>query len=299
MEVGLAQLAARRGGLLTRADLLAAGVHPDRLRGWVRRGRLKTLYRGVYTWPGLALTPELIARAATLAVDLPAAAASHGTAADVHGIGVLVLAGRAHVTVPESVHRQSRPGLVVHRCRLADAEVVDLDGLRVTGALRTVHDLLVGPSPLAGVWAGEAALQRQLVTEDALDHLTAQSGGRPYADRLRQRRALVDARSESPLETAIRLVLHDTGLPMPESQHEVRTRDGHLLARIDLAWPANRLGLEADGKEPHGQLRPVYTDRWRTNALVGWQLVRFTWYDVLRRPAYVVATVRAHLTAAA
>lgn len=37
----------------------------------------------------------------------------------------------------------------------------------------------------------------------------------------------------------------------------------------------------------------------RTNALVGWQLLRFTRYDVLRRPAYVVATARAHHRGAA
>lgn len=121
----------------------------------------------------------------------------------------------------------------------------------------------------------------------------------PYAARMRRWRALIDPRSESPLETAIRLALHDAGVPAPEPQYEVRTDDGYVIARLDLAWPTRRLALEADGKEPHRQLRPVYTDRWRTNALVGWQLVRFTWHDVLRRPAYVVATVRAHLAAAA
>lgn len=109
----------------------------------------------------------------------------------------------------------------------------------------------------------------------------------------------MDVRSESPLETAVRLLLHDAGVTPPVPQHEVRTSDGHLLARLDLAWPAHRLALEADGKEPHGQLRPIYTDRWRHNALVGWRVIRFTWHDVLRRPAYVVATVRAHLAAAA
>ena len=111
--------------------------------------------------------------------------------------------------------------------------------------------------------------------------------------------ALVDVRSESPLETAIRLLLLDAGLPSPVPQHPVRSSDGRLLARLDLAWLDRRLGLEADGKEPHGQPRPIYTDRWRANALVGWQLIRFTWHDVLRRPAYIAATVRAHLCAAA
>lgn len=295
----LTQLAVRQDGLLTTADLLAAGISPTTLQGWVRRGRLRVVHRGVYAPPDLPLTPRVVARAATLATGLPEAVAAYRTAADVHDLGVHLLAGAAHVIVPTAVHRPSRSDLVVHRLELADADVVDLDGLRATAVLRTVLDLLVAPSRLAAVWAGEAALRARTMGEDALDEGVEARGGRPYAARMRQWRALMDPRSESPLETAVRLLPHDARVPAPQPQYEVRTDDGYVIARIDLAWPAYRLGLEADGKEPHGKLRPIYTDRWRTNALVGWRVVRFTWHDVLRRPTYVVATVRAHLAAAA
>lgn len=299
VRVVLTRLAAGRDGLLTGADLAALGVSPDMLRGWLRRGRLRALHRGVYAPPGLVLTPRVAARAATLAAGLPLATPSYQTAAGVHGLGVLVLAGPAHVTVPADKCRRNRSGLVVHRQNLADGDVVDLDGLPVTAAPRTVLDLLSGPSRLAAVWAGDAAIRAMAVTEAALDDSIRCRSHRPYVARMRRWRALMDPRSESPLETAIRLVLHDAGVPPPVPQHEVRTPDGHLLARIDLAWPAHRLGLEADGKSVHGKLQPAYTDRWRTNALVGWRVIRFTWYDVLRRPAYVVATVRAQLAAPA
>lgn len=285
--------------MLTSSDILAAGVRPGTLAKWVRRRHLLALHRGVYVPPELALTPRVVARAATLATGLAEATASHQTAARVHGIGVLVLTGPPHVTIPARIHRRARRDLVLHRNDLCDSDVATLGGLRVTSALCTVGDLLNGPSRLAAVWAGEAALRHRMTTADDVDELLARSSGRPYGARMRMWRALMDARSESPLETAVRLVLRDAGVPTPEPQYQVRTDDGHVLARLDLAWPASRLGVEADGKEPHGQLRPVYTDRWRTNALVGWQVVRFTWYDVLSRPAYVVATVRAHLAAAA
>lgn len=295
----LDRIAAEQHGLLTCRDVLQVGVPPATLTSWIRRGRLRPLHRGVYAPEGVAVTPELTARAATLATGHADAAASHQTAARVHGIGVLIVDGAAHVTVPTGVHRPSRPELFVHRSDLAADEVTVRGTLRVTSVPRTLHDLLRGADRLGAVWACEAALRRDLLAERELDALVSRSAGRSYGARMRRRRALVDVRSESPLETAIRLVLHDAGLPPPVSQHPLRTEDGHLLARLDLAWPDARMGLEADGKEPHGKPRPVYTDRWRTNALVGWQLVRFTWYDVLRRPAYVVATVRAHLAAAA
>lgn len=299
VHAALLELAAGQDDLLTSADILATGVHPDTMAKWVRRGHLRALHRGVYAPPTLVLTPRVVARAATLATGLDAATASHETAARVHGIGVLVLAGPPHVTIPERVHRRARPGLVLHRNDLCGSDVILLDGLRLTAGPRTVRDLLAGTSRLAAVWAGEAALRQGLTTEGDLDEQVAQWAGRPGGARMRMWRAAMDVRSESPLETAIRLVLRDAGLPAPVPQHLVRNRDGHVLARIDLAWPDHRLGLEADGKEPHGQPRPIYTDRWRNNALVGWHSVRFTWHDVLRRPAYVVATVRAHLAAAA
>lgn len=298
MRPELDAIAAGQHGLLTCGEVLQAGVPPATLDSWVRRGRLRAMHRGVYAPEGVAVTPELSARAATLATGHAEATASHRTAARVHGIDVLAVDGPAHVTVPTAVHRPSRPELVVHRSDLAVDEVTERGSLRLTSVPRTLYDLLLGADRLVAVWACETALRRQLITEGELDALVSRRGGRSYAGRLRRWRALVDARSESPLETAVRLLLRDAGLPLPVLQHRVHTDHGHVVARLDLAWPKRRLAVEADGKEPHSQLRPVYNDRWRANALVGWQLVRFTWYDVLRRPAYVVATVRAHLLAA-
>lgn len=153
------RLAADQDGLLTRANALAAGVPSGTLTGWVRRQRLQTVHRGVYAVAGATLGPRERARAAVLAVGHPAAAASHQTAAIVHGIGVLAAAGAAHVTLPTAVHRSSRTALVVHRTDPGVDEIVDLDGLRVTTVSRTVQDLLIAGDRLGAVWACEAALR--------------------------------------------------------------------------------------------------------------------------------------------
>lgn len=294
----LSALAARQDGLLTRFQLLSAGVPSSTIGTWAARQQLIVVHRGVYALPASELTIRATARAAVLALGDVPAVASYQLAANVHGLGVRALGTPAHVTIPTALHRPSRRALVIHQADLRNGEVKEVEGLRVTIVPRTLGDLLCGDDRLSAVWACEAALRRQLITDADLKEVVRRCAGRRHATRSRHWRALVDVRSESPLETAIRLLLLDAGLPSPVPQHPVRSSDGRLLARLDLAWPDRRIGLEADGKEPHGQPRPIYTDRWRANALVGWQLIRFTWHDVLRRPAYIAATVRAHLCAA-
>jgi very-short-patch-repair endonuclease len=67
--------------------------------------------------------------------------------------------------------------------------------------------------------------------------------------------------------------------------------------RLDFAWPPVKLAAEVDGYEAHGARSAFYRDRDRQNDLValGWTLLRFTWTDVIRRPAHVASTIdRAH-----
>ena len=81
------------------------------------------------------------------------------------------------------------------------------------------------------------------------------------------------------------------------AQFEVRGTDGRLLVRVDFAWPAQRLVVETDGFAFHADRAGYRSDRRRTNALIldGWRVLRFSWEDVVREPAAVVAAVRAAL----
>jgi len=110
--------------------------------------------------------------------------------------------------------------------------------------------------------------------------------------------ALADARSESPLETYGRLLLVRAGLGPETLQFELRDGRGNAFARFDMAWPSARLAVEMDGREFHDDPDALYRDRSKANAatLEGWRVLRFTWYDVMRRPDWVIATVRSALT---
>ena len=110
--------------------------------------------------------------------------------------------------------------------------------------------------------------------------------------RLRELLTLVDPRAESPMETRLRLLLHDAGAPPPTPQHEVRASDGRLIGRVDLAYPEWRIAIEYEG-DHHRERAQFRRDITRMNALrdAGWLVLRFTAYHVLKDPRYVVAHV--------
>ncbi|MGH9278918.1 MAG: hypothetical protein ACRD12_12545, partial [Acidimicrobiales bacterium] len=64
------------------------------------------------------------------------------------------------------------------------------------------------------------------------------------------------------------------GLPQPTRQHWI----GPIRARVDLAYPHERIAIELDSFRWHGGRRPFHSDRARGNRIVaaGWQLLRGT-----------------------
>jgi len=84
------------------------------------------------------------------------------------------------------------------------------------------------------------------------------------------------------------------GLSPETLQRQLFDRDGICFAHLDMAWPSRMLAVEADGREHHDKLDALYRDRTRQNRVVlaGWTVLRFTWSDILNRPAWVVAQVR-------
>ena len=60
----------------------------------------------------------------------------------------------------------------------------------------------------------------------------------PGVRRARELLSLLDPRAESPMESYLRLLLIDAGLPRPEANANVCNADGEFLARADL--PSDR-----------------------------------------------------------
>lgn len=96
--------------------------------------------------------------------------------------------------------------------------------------------------------------------------------------------------AESPMETRLRLLLVQAGLPKPEVQANLHDAAGRFVGRADLYYPAARLVIEYDGANHRDRLAD---DDRRQNLIqaAGYRLLRFTRADLSERPAAVVAMV--------
>lgn len=219
---------------------------------------------------------------------------SHLTAARLHGLEV-ASAGQVDVTVPADARLSARAGVQVHRARLDRTEVTRRGGLPVTSAIRTCLDLAREMPVVDAVAAVDMALHQKLVRLDDLQARLDPLAGRRGVRQARQAIELAEPRSESPMESRLRLILVDGGLARPEAQ--VTLRDGlRFLGRADLYYPQARLCIEYDGGTHR---ESVGEDDVRQNRLVsaGYRVLRYTAADVYGHPDRIVAEVRSLIQA--
>lgn len=279
---------ALRAGPFTIAEAEAAGVSKGRLRGsaWRR------VCPGWYCWAGYPLSET--ARLIPIARGLPVGFAFAGpVAARLHGLDV-PLDGRPEVIVPAPTATSERVMAVVRREQLRPSDVVWRKGFPVTSALRTCFDL-AGRLPLQdAVVAIDQALAAGLVDLGALHAFVTERAGANGVVRARRAVSLAEPRSESPMETRLRLLLELSGLPRPQVQVDLFAPDGQFVARTDLFYPEPGLAIEYDGENHRDRL---VEDNRRQNRLlqIGVRLLRYTAADLRTRSKAVVAEVRAAL----
>jgi hypothetical protein len=116
-----------------------------------------------------------------------------------------------------------------------------------------------------------------VVKLDALEAYVRAHPGWPGARLLREVLSLAEPLTESPMETRLRLVIVDAGLPRPIAQHDILDERGRFLARSDLAYPEALVPIEYEG-DHHRERAAFQRDVTRLNALhaMGWLVLRFT-----------------------
>ncbi|WP_326555379.1 endonuclease domain-containing protein [Micromonospora sp. NBC_01813] len=238
------------------------------------------------------------------AARLPPGAAIHElSAAFLWGVDLLPLRGPrqpvvpVHIALPKTARQYSHPRVKSAYRMLAFDDITSLSGLPLTTGVRTAFDLGRSLPRADALGALDTVLRRRLVTRA---HLAAYIDTRPRLRGLQQVRellALAEPLSESPMESRLRLLLHDAGLPKPTPQYEVRDAPlggkGRFIARVDLAYPQWRIAIEYEG-DHHRERATFRKDVYRFNALreAGWLALRFTADDVLRRKEQVAQKVR-------
>jgi very-short-patch-repair endonuclease len=97
------------------------------------------------------------------------------------------------------------------------------------------------------------------------------------------------------METRLRWLLIQAGLPHPEVQADLRDAEGRFVGRADLYYPSARLVVEFDGANHRDRL---VEDNRRQNLIInaGFRMLRFTAADIHQRQDLVAAQVRRALT---
>lgn len=252
-----------------------------------RRALRRAVDDGRVVRNGAAYCVPTSPRAWQLAVGLRATR-SHATAAE-HWGWALPPEDRpvVQLTVPSNASRKRVPDDVVLHFR-------DLDGAvdRVTGPVQTVVDCLRDETLRVALSVGDSALRDGSVT--LAEVVGAVAAVRGPGSRVARRRApLLDARAANAFESCARAVLLEAGITGFEPQVVIRHR-GQFVGRVDLADRVRCIVIECDGFETHGTLPAMTADcaRHTLLAAAGWRTLRFTWYQVMFHPEWVLERVQ-------
>lgn len=301
IERVIALAAAPQLGLVTSAQLLAAGVLRDPIARRVREGTLVQLYGGVFRCASAEPTDAQRWLAACLAVGNGVVA--RRTAARVHGLPVgfsdrrvpieVLVPGARRVNLPgvrlwRSVRGQpSRPWYSA-RVTTVEATIIDLGGLVKMQVLGRCIDQALADR-LTTIGRIRVELERRTT-----NRLTARQ---TFA-------ALLDERSDGRLrhrsgtESSVGDWLRAGGLHGWVPNLVVDVGDGREF-EVDFAWRRAKIGLEVSPFYTHGsaEQQAVDAERRRLLALAGWCVVEATDPHLVNAAAFapIVASIRAHL----
>jgi len=266
------------------SEAVAAGVAShSQLRRWYTR-----VFRDVYVKDGAELTPAVRAQAAWLWSRRRGIIAGFSAAA-------LHNAKWVDTDRPVDIihdNRHQLPGLQIWGDRLETDEFELIDGVPATTPARTALDLACWYPTATAVAAIDALTNATEVKMADVELLVGRYPGRRGVERARVSLDLVDAGSQSPKETWLRLVLVQAGLPRPQTQIPVLDEFGDVIAYLDMGWEDVKVAVEYDGEQHRNDRRQYTWDIRRLEAVErrGWTLVRVVAGD---QPVDILRRVRA------
>jgi len=218
----------------------------------------------------------------------------------IHGLPMPVhLDGRvpSEVTLATNAGRGRRlAGIQLLSAPLPADQITSGFDVVVTTPARTAVDiaLMTGADSADALAVIDAVLHRGLATLVELRRVAAQPHRRPGCARARQLIERADARAESALESRSRMFFVHAGVPMPESQVQLRDEAG-LVGRVDFLWREHHTIGEADGRGKYLDLDVLYREKRREDRLreMGFQVVRWDFSDLRHAPRATAARIYA------
>jgi very-short-patch-repair endonuclease len=279
----IAGIAGNQHGVVTRAQLVERGVSTSSIADRIAARRLHRIHRGVYAVGHPTLSEKGRWMAAVLACG-ENAVLSHTSAAELWGIrrrvrrrpeaGLDGGLAQVHVTVPSTAGKRKQRGIALHRSiTLTARHCTRLDGIPVSTPARTLSDL----GPLLSPAQFTAALREA-------EFLRLPIGDQPDS-----------AGPRTELEARMLALCRRHRLPQPKVNDRVSRYE------VDFLWPEQRLIVEVDGWDSHRSRSAFEEDRARDArlAVLGYEVVRFTWRQLTRDQLVVAKTIRTLLRARA
>jgi very-short-patch-repair endonuclease/predicted transcriptional regulator of viral defense system len=297
-EACIDEIAARQHGVVTRKQLLAAGLTARMIFRRVERQRLLPAHRGVYR-VGPVVSPYAREMAAALACGRGAVVSGWSASA------VWQLppppAALARVTremaacvfvTTEGRDCGRRPGIRLRRVGvLHPSEATHRHGVPVTTAARTLLDIAADLTRLGLTRDLEQAVghaqRERLTTAAELESLLERHPTRTGAPLLRRALSAEAAVTRSQAEEQVLTLIRSARLPSPRVHVMVA---GHM---VDFYWPAQRLVVEVDGFRYHAQRDRFEHDRARDLDLGanGFTVIRLTWRQVTTESGAVIGQI--------
>jgi very-short-patch-repair endonuclease len=220
-ESKIARIAGRQHGVVSVAQLRAAGIGKNGITRRLRAGRLHRLHRGVYAVGHTAPSEYRRFMAAVLASG-KGAVLSHQSAAYLWGF-LRPKEGPVHVTSPSTSGKHQRAGILLHRSPSIEkeGEVTRREWIPVTAPRRTIEDL-------------EQSLEPYLIRR-----------AKRQAEFMRYKLRLPSDRSRSDLESDFLAFCRRHRLPRPE----VNVKIGKYT--VDFLWRQRMVAVETDFFDYH------------------------------------------------
>lgn len=290
------QLAASQRGLVTHAQLRAAGLSSRQIDLALRRADLCPLTRGVYRLPGVALTWEHRVLAATMCG--PDTFASHRSA--VRWWEVDRVRSDAVDVVTDRTARRRIDGVVAHQTfDLPAADRSVHRGVPITSVERSLIDVGRYHRPRAVGAMLDLAVRQGLTTYDRFDRRVHELA-RPGRNGIGVARLVLADRGFGDgwgFEKRMRALLRAEGLPAPAREFRVHAAGRRF--RVDFAYPDSMVGIECDSSEWHTLPFQHDHDLERQNLIQreGLLLLRYTLRRLREDPAGITTEIRDTLAA--
>lgn len=201
-----------------------------------------------------------------------------------------------HIVTPRRGERPQRYAVVPHFCGQKQIDVIDRFGLRITSAPQTWLQVAHRLDRSSLVALGDAMTRRKnpVTTADTLNSLMRETFKMKGLTLCREAIELIRPGTDSLMETGLRLLIVDAGLPEPSVNVPARDEEGRFLALPDLSYPRLKIAIEYDGDHHRTDPATWRRDVERRQLLedAGWLIITATADDVIRYPERLIARIR-------